>query len=138
MGSNINADIPMTSASGRINRNESWSGRIGIKYYLTTKEVSGSSCSVPVLEPSVWPEFGLTLLDPSHARLRVSNRAQAAQDNFQIDTQNLRTLNKLTLYGKPGKWCDWEPENQNHRTTLSEQKSLQVYLIRTFSMIDSH
>jgi hypothetical protein len=103
MGSNINADIPMTSASGRIKRSESWNGRIGIKYYLTTKEAFGYSCSVPFLKPSIWPEFGLALLDPSHAKLRISNRAQAAQDNFQIDTQNLRTLNKLPFYGKPKK-----------------------------------
>jgi hypothetical protein len=93
---------------------------------------------VPVLKPSVWPEFGPALLGPSHARLRFSNRAQAAQDNFQIDTQNLRTLSKLPFYGKPRKWCDWEPENQNRRTTLSEQKSLRVYLISAFLMIDSH
>jgi hypothetical protein len=45
MGSNISADIPMTSASGRIKRSESRNGRIGIKYYLTKREISGASNS---------------------------------------------------------------------------------------------
>jgi hypothetical protein len=35
----------MTSASGRIKRSESWNGRIGIKYYLTKREISGASNS---------------------------------------------------------------------------------------------